>query len=259
MGTAEGALKVAANRAGLGINEYIDRLNKGLKYCRGCQDWHPRAAFSKNAGRRDGFAAACRESMNAAARKPPSLNPRPLPERQWRSAVGYEGLYDISDKGDVWSLPRCGRPGRLLKQTRNRGGYLVVDLYRDGEQRTFKVHGLVMAAFVGPRPAGQEVRHLDGDPTNNSWPHNLTYGTFAENLADKFRHETTTRGERHPNHKLTSAEIMEIHRRWHGGESKRSLSRHFGVAPPRIRRILSGSAWQDEYREFPRDTEAVPA
>jgi hypothetical protein len=41
MDTRERALRSAATKAGLGVNEYLDRLNKGLKYCWRCQDWHP--------------------------------------------------------------------------------------------------------------------------------------------------------------------------------------------------------------------------
>jgi hypothetical protein len=55
--------------------------------------------------------------------------------------------------------------------------------------RTRLVHQMVLAAHAGPRPDGQEVRHLDGDPLNN-WLANLAYGTPSENSADKVRHGT---------------------------------------------------------------------
>jgi hypothetical protein len=44
-----------------------------------------------------------------------------------------------------------------------------------------------MLAFVGPCPEGQEVRHLDDNPTHNFWPENLAYGTHAENMEDIVR------------------------------------------------------------------------
>lgn len=55
--------------------------------------------------------------------------------------------------------------------------------------KTHKVHRLVLQAFVGPCPDGQQVRHLDGDKENNNL-RNLRYGTGAENTADKVRHGT---------------------------------------------------------------------
>ena len=68
MGSAEGALKAAATRAGLGVNEYIDRLNAGLLYCWRCQDWHDAEEFGKDKSRASGRAASCRRSKNDAAK-----------------------------------------------------------------------------------------------------------------------------------------------------------------------------------------------
>jgi hypothetical protein len=149
--------------------------------------------------------------------------------------------------------------------------YLNVGLVRDGHQKTIPVHQLAMRAFAGPCLPGRETRHLDGNSTNNRWAPgsteeevraaggNLIYGTRPENAQDKVGHGTATRGERNGRHKLTVGDVREIHRRRQGGESKKSLSRNFGVAPPIIRRILAGSAWQDVAREFPRTAEAVTA
>lgn len=66
--TPEGALKAAAARMGLGVNEYIDRLNAGLLYCWRCQGWHDAEEFGKDRSRVRGRAASCRRSI-AAARK----------------------------------------------------------------------------------------------------------------------------------------------------------------------------------------------
>lgn len=56
-----------------------------------------------------------------------------------------------------------------------------------GHSRT--VHSLVAAAFIGPCPQGQEVRHKDGTRTNNT-ADNLEYGTRTDNLRDAIRHGT---------------------------------------------------------------------
>lgn len=83
MGSAEGALKAAAARAGLGVNEYIDRLNAGLLYCWRCQDWHDAEKFGKDSSRTSGRAASCRQSKNAAARKVYRPSPGPTPGRRY--------------------------------------------------------------------------------------------------------------------------------------------------------------------------------
>lgn len=51
------------------------------------------------------------------------------------------------------------------------------------------VHALVASAFIGPRPDGQEVRHLDGDRLNPNVA-NLAYGTRSQNRIDCVQHGT---------------------------------------------------------------------
>jgi len=75
----------------------------------------------------------------------------------------------------------------VLKAGTNKAGYKLVSLWRDGKGRSCNVHRLVAAAFLGPCPTGMEVRHLDGDPTNNDVA-NLRYGTGSENCQDITRH-----------------------------------------------------------------------
>jgi len=123
------------------------------------------------------------------------------PER-WAWVAGYEGLYRVSNRGDVWSTPRPTTRGGILKQaTQKARPYRWVTLTRDGKQKPREVHKIVMEAFVGPCPAGMEVRHLDGNPGNNCWAPgdeaetvaaggNLIYGTHAQNMQDKRRHGT---------------------------------------------------------------------
>lgn len=51
------------------------------------------------------------------------------------------------------------------------------------------MHVLVAAAWLGPRPDGLVIRHLDGNSRNND-VRNLAYGTPAENVRDTVRHGT---------------------------------------------------------------------
>ena len=109
----------------------------------------------------------------------------PAPER-WLPVPGYEGRYDVSDlgRGRSWVSPGRRTQPRILKSSPTSAGYLAVSLTRgDGRKTTRTIHSLVAAAFLGPRPAGQEVRHLDGNPLNNTLG-NLAYGTRSENRQD---------------------------------------------------------------------------
>jgi hypothetical protein len=111
---------------------------------------------------------------------------------QWRDVVGYEGLYQVSDQGRVRSVDRYVTSilrtsllkGKIRKLKTHKDGYSEIDLYKGGVRRTFLVHGLMMIAFVGPRPEGMQVLHIDSDPTNNTVD-NLRWGTPKENVRDE--------------------------------------------------------------------------
>lgn len=131
----------------------------------------------------------------------------------WRAVPDYEGLYEVSDQGLVRSLRRRTsngmRGGKMLKLRVAGPGYHQVTLWADGKPETAYVHRLVLAAFIGPLPPGQETRHLDGNKLNNLLA-NLAYGTQSENGLDRVRHGTHNHaGKTHciSGHELTPENI----------------------------------------------------
>lgn len=148
-------------------------------------------------------AKAERIAAARAARPPRQRRPDPhrppsralvrvvLPGEEWRSIPGWEGVYEVSNLGRVYRVKEAGftRSGRILRTCVVDGGYFHVCLSRNAKPWKVSVQHLVMRAFVGPRPAGLVIRHLDGDPTNNR-VENLRYGTYSENAYDKRRHGT---------------------------------------------------------------------
>lgn len=110
----------------------------------------------------------------------------------WRPVPGYEGRYEVSDRGRVRSLPRRDMRGRridsrLLSINTHPSGHQSVKLSHDGKYCAAKVHRLVLMAFIGPAPDGHEACHNDGDPGNNHLS-NLRWGTRSDNLRDRVRH-----------------------------------------------------------------------
>jgi hypothetical protein len=106
------------------------------------------------------------------------------PMETWRPIPGYDGRYEISNLGRVVSYAQS-KP-RVLQQTVHKQGYPRVTLWKSGIGRPRTIHSLLMLAFVGPRPDGMVVRHLDDDPSNNALS-NLAYGTHSENTQDMIR------------------------------------------------------------------------
>lgn len=88
---------------------------------------------------------------------------------------GYEGLYQVSDKGRVKSL----RSNKILNQRDNQK-YKMVTLLNT-KRKDFKVHRLVALAFI-PNPENKpQVNHIDGNKANNCID-NLEWCTAKENI-----------------------------------------------------------------------------
>lgn len=125
---------------------------------------------------------------------------------RWLPVVGFDGRYEVSDLGRVRRVPHTAVDrrgyrltwGPLILKPKLRRGYLRVALPTRWGRVNRCIHILVLEAFVGQRPPGMEARHLNGDRSDSRLV-NLTWGTHAENYADKVRHGTDRgwkRGER---------------------------------------------------------------
>lgn len=112
-------------------------------------------------------------------------------DEYWKDVPNYEGLYQVSNLGNVKSLSRYrgGKsknyllPEKLLKIKINNHGRLCVNLSKDGDAKTFIVHQLVAIAFLGHKPNGHTivVDHIDNNKLNNNL-NNLQLITARENI-----------------------------------------------------------------------------
>lgn len=112
---------------------------------------------------------------------------------EWRDIEGYEGLYQVSNKGRVKSLDReieylvKGRykakrtyHSTILKTYHNNSGYILVDLHINQKRDKCTVHRLVAEAFI-PNPQNKpQVGHINCDKTDNR-VENLYWCTQEEN------------------------------------------------------------------------------
>ena len=169
----------------------------------------------------------------------------------WKDVPGYEGLYAVSDMGQVKSLERLAQTkggasrrigGKLLAVHSNGAGYRHVRLCKNGTLTTMLLHRLVLEAFVGARPEGMEARHRDGIRANNTL-RNLVWGTKKENADDRIEHGTSPVGARNPKSKLDECDALEIYRRAHAGEVFESIAAHFGISEITVSHIKCGRTW----------------
>jgi NUMOD4 motif/HNH endonuclease len=163
----------------------------------------------------------------------------------WREVPGFEGRYMVSDQGRVRSLVGRRLTGLVFRQSLDgKDGYLRVTLTPvSGAQKTFKVHALVLAAFVGSKPRGCVTRHRDGVRTNNVLG-NLCYGTPKENTADREQHGTAQYGVKNPNVKLTPENVLFVRNYPRRRGAVKELAKMFGVTGATISVVRNGMSWK---------------
>ena len=117
----------------------------------------------------------------------------------WKSVVGYEKFYQVSNLGRVRShdrvVPTRGgfvrtHKGQILTtDVHPKTGYHRVTFALHGVNKKITLHRVVLTAFKGAKPDGMVGCHNDGDPSNNKLD-NLRWDTLANNQRDKREHGT---------------------------------------------------------------------
>jgi hypothetical protein len=109
----------------------------------------------------------------------------------WKPVVGYEGLYEVSDGGEVRGKDREIKTnirfnkkriikGKILKKRVGTKGYFSVDLCKEGKVSKTNIHRIVAEAFI-PNPEHKKVvNHINGNKQDNRVS-NLEWVTYQEN------------------------------------------------------------------------------
>lgn len=162
----------------------------------------------------------------------------------WKDIPDYEGFYQVSNFGRVRSIDRVvtcfkttkTRKGQILKPKPDKDGYLTIMIGKAEKQscrKTVKVHALVASAFLGDRPQGHVINHIDGVKANNC-PSNLEYCTAKSNTQHAYRLGLCKKGEAHQSAKLRDSEVIEIRKMAEAGMSDIAIAKLFNVRPGNI-------------------------
>ena len=95
----------------------------------------------------------------------------------WKPVKDYEGLYEVSNIGNIRSITRYKK---TLKPILNKFGYLYVTLYKNKKSSIKKIHRLVAEAFIPNDENKREVNHKSGIKIDNRVC-NLEWSTSQEN------------------------------------------------------------------------------
>lgn len=104
----------------------------------------------------------------------------------WKPIPGYEGIYEASNQGRIYSTPRLRTKGGFLSQVTSVRGYRSVVLYKKGIRKMLLVHRLVAKTFIGNLPDDKQVNHIDFNPSNNTVD-NLEICTPVENMVHYYK------------------------------------------------------------------------
>lgn len=132
----------------------------------------------------------------------------------WKDIPCYEGLYEVSNCGNVRSITRTVRFGRgyktyesqFLKFQTDKDGYFRVGLSKNGKKKQFRVNRLVAMAFIDNPNNLPVVNHKDGDKQNNH-VENLEWVTHSENDLHAFK-----TGLRKPSDGGTKRAVLQLNK-----------------------------------------------
>lgn len=174
----------------------------------------------------------------------------------WKPIKGYEGLYSISNFGNVRSEDKpftynlCGRTGTRINKGRKlkpfintKANYYRVCFCVNEKREYLLVHRLVALAFVLNPDSKPCVNHKDGNKHNNA-ADNLEWVTYSENT----QHAIDTglmkmRGEDNPNAIFTEQQVREM-RQLKNTMPVKDIAISYGCGPEAVRQVINNRCWK---------------
>ncbi|POH13409.1 hypothetical protein BGL41_04620 [Fructilactobacillus sanfranciscensis] len=166
----------------------------------------------------------------------------------------FNGIYQASNLGRVRSKSRMAKQrgrksrffkGKILKQYKNKPGYLNVDIHVSGKRYKAGVHRLVAMAFI-PNPQNLEcVNHLDENKHNNR-VENLEWCTYKENLNYSGIIENNIKKNKVPVSMIDPKNLKVVHK----FKSCKEAAEHLKITTSRFSYILKKSEMGIIYRGY---------
>lgn len=173
-------------------------------------------------------------------------------QEEWKSILGFEGLYDVSNLGRLKSYFRNGNRGKgrgcfmIKKQRIGNKGYLSSNFRKKNFSKDFRMHRVVATAFI-PNPENKpEVNHKGNVPNktdNRVWM--LEWSTSSENKkhARKNGLVVNAHGINHPHSKLTDDDVLEI-RASSKTRQRKETAEKYNISVATVWLIVSGKSWK---------------
>ena len=145
-------------------------------------------------------------------------------------------------RGSEWII---GDSWKKLKPSVDNFGYPSIGVTHEKRSKRFRIHELVLLAFVGPRPSGKIARHFpDRSPTNNQLS-NLSWSDPWMNQKDREYQGSRCHGSDFSHAKLDETKVQEIRELYRQGKgSMRMIAEMYGVCTQSIHLIINRVTWK---------------
>ncbi len=163
-------------------------------------------------------------------------------------------FYEISEIGEIRSIDRLAyypqnggwilKKGKILNPGTNSCGYKSAVLYIDGKQCSKTIHSLVAETFIGERPNGLFINHIDGNKLNNCVS-NLEYVTPKENInhAHSIGLFPSRKGKNNPNAKLDESKLNDILSLRKFGLKQKTIAEILEISQQTVSAVLCKRVW----------------
>ena len=163
-----------------------------------------------------------------------------LPGEQWLPIPNFDGYHE-SNYGRTKSFKY--KTPRIMKPALHSGGYLYIDVCKDGKHKRFYVHILVAELFI-PNPEHKpQVNHRYGCKLDNYFE-NLEWSTEAENSQHAVKTGLAKPAQKNPRAKLTNEQVLYI-RNNPDGLTIKQLADKFNVVTVTISGIQTGKVYKN--------------
>jgi hypothetical protein len=146
---------------------------------------------------------------------------------EWKRCKEID-TYEVSNTGKI----RNRRTGRVMRTTINAQGYECIQLHKNGQYYSRRLHRLIADAFYDGEHDGLDVDHIDGNKLNNN----------VENLEWCTRKENTIRGYKNGlsySHKKKPVRIIDTGQEF---DSAKACADYLGVDSASVRKCIYGES-----------------
>lgn len=117
-----------------------------------------------------------------------------ISNREFRKIPSLKFLYEISEDGRIFRNVKSKKQNKIIVDYHHSpSGYCFTWICRDGKVQRIPIARVVAECWLGQKPEGYEIDHIDRDSQNNHYT-NLRYVTKSEQMKNRDHSNISRRG-----------------------------------------------------------------